>query len=131
MGRHRKILEVYKDEELVCKGFGDEIAKFLGLGTKSMWRYLHQGSLVHKMYRLVYVGDAKPPKKQTEEPFDYMLWHLKRDRNTIISSRDISNIGRLEEALGQQIRATKILNNNGTIKKGRPSYHYLLEVDNG
>ena len=126
-----KLIEVWDGEEMVFKGKAKEAADYLKIGVKSFWNYYHQGSKVFRRYRLEFGGYEQPKEKHKliEEPYDYMFWQLTNYGNTVINSRDINEVERLQDALGKQIKTTKILNINGTLKKGRPSYHYLLEVE--
>lgn len=125
----RKIYEAYAGDVLVCRGNAIQIEEICGVSSEQIWRYVKFNKIAHKIYRFVYIGrEKKTIEKKPKEEYDYITWHLKHDKNTVVSEKDYAkNIDRLKEMFGE-IKVTKIQNTDAWEKRRKKSYHYILEV---
>jgi len=129
----RKIYEIYDGDELIAKGTRQDFYGVFQIGDWALKTHSKNQTLFKGRYKVLYVGKEEKIErpKPEEENFDYMSWHLKHDKNTIVNRKEYEkNIGRLQELFNYSIKATKVEDydfvDGGKWKKD--GYHYLLEI---
>ena len=129
------------DGKFVCEAYSRvEMARALGCAKSTITDAYKNNRLVLKKYILQveeqYSERKTPiknkevkekPKKKTKEEmeFDYLFRLLGRFGNTTFHN-DASKYAPMLEEKGIKFKAIQIQDNKG--KKGRPKYHYILEV---
>lgn len=130
------VYEIYEGDNLIAKGFTDEVAEIVGCTTSTLIRYAQENKTINKKYtaKLIdkvwvdYSYELKPKKKKNNLTYtlDYLYRHLTEYGNTVLNKNPEKYIEELK-VLGLDCTYKKV--KNLTIDSNRVlGHYYIIEV---
>lgn len=119
---------LYENGSLVFEGSSREIEEHYNTTCHALQNYVDKGHKFLKKYDVKYTGTKKipkyAPKPKTDNKLNYLLEHLKRYGNTVLSRKPDEYLIKLKEH-GFNCKARKVT--DVEVKKRKKSY-YIIEV---